>query len=678
MSSTLHLIDYDALDPEALVVEFMRADQALRRAYEQLLGAGAPGFQGHVVPIIEAEVACGQYSLLGHLASVADSDAVRDALDRVREQAVATNTWVMDNEAICDALGKVAAHDGLDEWDRAWLLLSIRQYEERGRGLPDQVKARMAQIDQRHAKLTSQFSRNLQDADKSWHLVLTEQQVYGMSGNARDQMTATGKLWNSPTGLAADLSGPSIGAIMSQCPDREVRRQVMLVSNARGTATGPGGAACDNVPVLLELLALRHEAAVLSGHADHAHLTIENKMAGTPQAALDLLLDLRTRVRPLAADEWKQLERFAQDTLGIDQLMPWDTAYATERQRRALFDLNAEEVAEYFPLDRVVEKMLDLSARLFDVEFKRDDTVVAWDEAVRFYQVVEHGQVVGGFYLDAHARPGKRQGAWKRTLDHRTNTQAPVATLCLNVDPPGADGQATLDHRQVVTLFHEFGHGLHLLLGQSPWAAVDMGGVERDAIECPSQMMESFAWDEGVLLTLTAHRTTGEMMPRDMIQRLIDSRNHNVGLTLVRQITFALWDLALHSGQPVSSEQALWQMTDDIRSQTRVDTLPEGLTDHMPAAFTHIFSGGYAAGYYGYLWGEMLSADAFEAFARAPDGPVSPTQGARFRQEVLAAGAKRPFGDSFEAFRGRAASIDALLRARGLENHVAPAVAFRP
>lgn len=667
MTRRLDLPDFTTLEPDALAQAYLRADTRFRQAAEALAAEENPTFEQHVLPLIQADEAGTESALLAHLSAVADSPEVRTARDIVRKQGVATGTWLMDNEAIYAAYAKVSQREGLDAWQQAWLKLAMRPYEKRGFGLPEDIRSRLAAISERTSDLTTRFERNLQDADRAWHLVLSQEQVAGLPAPALETIAKTGRQWQSPTGFAADLKGPCVSAVLTYCTDRGVREQLWRTNNAKGQSMGPGGVNCDNLPVLLELLALRHESAGLRNHVDCAHVVIEDKMAGSPEAAFGMLHDLRDQVRPAALREWQLLSSFAADELGIEALQPWDVAFAAERQRQAYLGFSTDQVAQYFPLDKAIAGMLDLSSRLFGVQFAPDTTVSTWDPQVRFYRVHENEQVVGGFYLDPFARLGKRQGAWKATLCPRTSDRLPLASLSLNVAEPEAGSVPCLEHSQLVTLFHEFGHGLHLLLGRSPYADTDMSGVERDAIECPSQFLENFAWEPSVLTELSSHCDTQEKLPDELVSALVSSRHHNVGMALVRQMVFGLWDLELHSGPPVSDEAQLWELAHRVREQTHVVPLPDGVEDRTMTAFSHIFSGGYTAGYYGYLWAEVLSADAYAAFAEASDGPISAEQGARFRDEILQVGAMRPFEDSFLAFRGRPPSVHALLKSRGLE-----------
>lgn len=663
---SLSLIDYPSLDPSRLADEFELADARLRQSFQSLADAEKPTFSGHIQPILDAERNCQGYSLLHHLAGVVDGPDVRAAIDRCQPLAVATSAWVMDNEKIYHAYGQVAQESGLDEWQQALLRRARLPYERRGFGLPEATKQRLGEISGRLSELATRFSRNLLDTQKSWHLVLTQEQVAGIPESRQADLVAAGKRWNSPTGYAVDLLAPAVGAVLLYCNDRQVREAVWRADNQKGAPEGPGGKEASNLPLVLEILSLREEKANLCGQPSYAHWALQDRMAGTPEQAVGLLEQLRDRSRPAALAEFDKLSGFARAELGLEEVLPWDVDFVAEKQISQRLGFPSSEIAQYFPLDHVVDGLLDVSARLFGVQFELDPSIPAWNDQVRFYRVIEDGKVLGGFYLDMFSRAGKRAGAWMRTLQPRSDEEAPVGVLVLNAAQPEPGKPAIMRHGEVVTLFHEFGHGLHLLLGMSPYADVDMSGVERDAIECPSQLMENFAWDPEVLRQLSSHVDTGQKMPETMIQSLIDSRNHNVGMFLVRQLNFGLADLSLHSNPAPGSAQELARVVDTIRDQTHVVPLPEGTRDNTITSFSHIFAGGYAAGYYGYLWAEVLSSDAFDAFSQAQDGPISATAGAQFRQEILAAGAVREFARSFEAFRGRGPTVDALLACRGL------------
>ena len=645
---------------------FEAANTEREKQLEQLLALENPTFDTFCLPLQRLDAACERlWSTIAHLGLVQDTPETRDAEDRVRILGTAHSIARLDNEAIYRAYEKISQNEtGLDEWQAAWLRENMRTYEKRGVGADAATKARLGQITERLSELDIEFGRHVQDAGKQWHVVVEVAQTQNMPETALELFRAAGERHQSPTGLAVDLQGPCMLAAVTHCHDRGVREKVWLGWDNRASEWDPYAA--DNMPLILEILSLRNELAKLTGYTDYAQYATADKMSATPAAAQDLLLELREKARPKAQIEWQAMQDFAREHLALDNLQAWDSSFVSEQARQKKFGFSASELAAYFPFEQVLDGMLALSKNLFGVSFQQDDTVSTWHETVRFYRVLdEQDNIIAGFYLDPFAREGKRGGAWKMTLHGKIDEFLPIAMLNCNAAPGTEETPALLEHNEVVTLFHEFGHGLHLMLGKSPYPDVDMGGVEHDAIECPSQMFEQFAWDRQSLQSFARHYQTQEPIPEMLLDAMIQARDHNAGMFVIRQLGFGLTDLALHMGDPVRSAEAAWERGGLVNEQTAVIPAPPG-GPHYLASFSHIFAGGYAAGYYGYLWAEVLASDVFNAFKEAAGGPNSEDQGLNFRREILEVGAKRPFSESFEAFRGRGPDPSALLATRGL------------
>jgi oligopeptidase A len=439
-------------------------------------------------------------------------------------------------------------------------------------------------------------------------------------------------------------------------------------------------AALDNTPIIARILELRHQAAGLLGYASHAEVSLVPKMAQSPRQAIAFLNDLAEKALPYAQRDWAELAAFAARELQLPSVEAWDIAFASEKLRQARYAFSDQEVKQYFPEPKVLAGMFRVVETLYGLQL-REDRAETWDPSVRFFRITEpagerggtgRGETTGRFYLDPYARETKRGGAWmdeavtrRRTAD---GVQTPVAYLVCNFSTPVGGKPALLTHDDLLTLFHEFGHGLHHLLTEVDHVGVSgIHGVEWDAVELPSQFMENFCWEWDVLAHMTAHVDTGEPLPRPLFDRLVAAKNFQSGMQTVRQLEYALFDMHLHHDFEPNGGRSPLALLDEIRARVAV-TMPPAY-NRFPNTFSHIFAGGYGAGYYSYKWAEVLSADAYALFEE--NGVLDPGTGARFRAEVLAVGGSRPAIESFTAFRGRAPTVDALLRHSGMAGEIA-------
>jgi len=418
--------------------------------------------------------------------------------------------------------------------------------------------------------------------------------------------------------------------------------------------------------VMTELLQLRQEEARLLGFASYAEVSLAAKMASTPAEVMQFLRDLAAKARPSALNDLAELREFAARELGLADLQTWDTAFASEKLKEARYAFSDQDVKAYFPLPKVLDGLFRIIETLFEVAIRPAEAAV-WHPAVRFFRIERAGQLVGEFYLDPHARQGKRPGAWMddvRGRWQRPDThalQTPVAHLVCNFASPVGDKPALLTHDDVITLFHEFGHGLHhLLTNISDLGVSGISGVEWDAVELPSQFMENFCWEWDVLKHLTAHVDTAEPMPRALYDKMLAAKNFQSGLQTLRQVEFGLFDMRIHTETDAATR--VLDVVGEVRAEVAV--MPSPAFNRMPHTFSHVFAGGYSAGYYSYKWAEVLSADAWSAFEE--EGVLNPDTGRRYRTQILEAGGSRPAMESFKAFRGREPSIDALLRHQGM------------
>jgi oligopeptidase A len=476
---------------------------------------------------------------------------------------------------------------------------------------------------------------------------------------ARDAAAAEGK-----DGHKITLHFPSYFPVLQYATHRPLREKLYRAYVTR--ASELDAPERDNSALMTELLQLRQEEARLLGYANYAEVSLATKMARSPTEVMQFLRDLSSKARPAAERDWAELKDFAQAALGLTDLQSWDIPFASEKLKEARYAFSEQEVKAYFPLPTVLKGLFGIIERLFDVAISPASAPV-WHEAVQFFRIERAGQLIGEFYLDPYARPGKSPGAWMDDVRSRWvradvgHLQTPVANLICNFAAPVGDKPSLLTHDDVITLFHEFGHGLHHLLTQVDDLGISgISGVEWDAVELPSQFMENFCWEWEVLNTLTAHVDSGEPMPRALYDKMLAAKNFQSGLQTLRQVEYALFDMRLHT-EPEAAEQVI-AVAAQVRDEVAVIIPPAfARTAHT---FSHIFAGGYSAGYYSYKWAEVLSADAWSAFEEA--GVLDARTGERYRREILEAGGSRPALESFKAFRGREPQIDALLRHQGI------------
>ena len=650
---------------DALLAEHRAAVDAL------VADPAARSFERLMAPLERLEARLGRaWAPVSHLHGVKDSPELREAYTAAQDKLTEHATELGQNRALYEAVQALRDDPGFAALDRARQTLvddSLRGFRLSGVSLPPAERARFKAIQTQLSALETAFEEAVLDATDAWARPLSDDELSGLPESARAMFRATAQA-RGKDGHIATLKGPSVQAILAFADDRALRAQVYTAYNTRASDQGPDGGRFDNSGRIEQILALRHEAAQLLGYASAAEVSLADKMAGDPDRVLAFLHDLAARARPVAERELEALRAFARDTLGYDTLHPWDVAYASEKLRQQRFDFSEEDLKPYFPLPAVMDGLFAIAGRVFGVGFRPREGVDVWHPDVRYYDVVDpDGRVRAGFYVDLHARDGKRGGAWMDVCRPRfadgDTLHPPVAFLTCNFAPPTEGRPALLTHDDVLTLFHEFGHGLHHMLTEVDWPGVGgINGVEWDAVELPSQFMENFCWQRETLDLFARHWQTGAPLPDALHAKMLAARHFHAGLFLVRQLEFALFDFRVHHEyDPARGSRAL-ALLDEVRRAVAVLQPPEW--HRFPHAFTHIFAGGYAAGYYSYLWAEVLSADAFAAFEEA--GVFDHATGQRFRREILAVGGSRPALESFVAFRGREPEPEALLRSYGL------------
>jgi oligopeptidase A len=539
---------------------------------------------------------------------------------------------------------------------------ALRDFVLSGAELQGAAKERFAQIQERLAAVSQKFSENVLDATDGFAHYASDEEMAGVPDDVVQAARAAAQA-DGREGCKVTLHFPSYFPVMQYAHHRGLRETLYRAYTTRASEFGPPER--DNTALMRELLELRQEEARLLGYANYAEVSLAPKMAQSPQQVMDFLRDLAQRARPYAEKDMDEMREFAARELGLHDLQAWDQAYVSEKLKEARYAFSEQEVKRYFTEDRVLAGLFKIVETVFEVAI-RPDTAPVWHEHVRFFRVERGTELIAQFYLDAYARPGKRPGAWMDDVRGRWQRpegklQTPVAHLVCNFAPPLPGQPALLTHDDVITLFHEFGHGLHQMLTQvSDIGVAGISGVEWDAVELPSQFMENFCWEWEVLKHLTAHVETGQPLPRELYDKMMAAKNFQSGLQTLRQLEFALFDMRLHA-EP-GQAQRVQAVLDEVRAEISVNP-PPGF-NRFQHAFSHIFAGGYSAGYYSYKWAEVLSADAWSAFEET--APLSVETGRRLRMEIFERGGSRPAIENFKAFRGRDPSIDALLRHQGM------------
>lgn len=606
-----------------------------------------------------------------HLNAVVDTPELRAEYNANLPKITAFWTELAQNERLYAKFKALAARPDFSSWPPARRKVvenELRDFRLGGAELPPERKARFKQLRERAAQLSTRFAENVLDATNAFALYIDDAtQLAGVPADTlqmyREAAAAEGK-----PGYKLTLQFPSYMPAMQYAEDRALRARLHRAYYTRASEFGPRE--WDNTAPILELLRLRREAAQLLGFANYAELSLATKMASTPAEVLDFLRDLARRSRPYAERDMAELRDFAATELGIADLQAWDIPYASEKLRQRRYAYSEQELKQYFPEQRVLAGLFKVIETLFSVSIRPDRGPV-WHPDVKLYRIeTRAGELIGQFYLDLYAREHKQGGAWQDDARSRRRTargvQTPVSFLTCNFSRPVGGKPALFTHDEVLTLFHEFGHGLHHLLTRVDELGVSgLHGVEWDAVELPSQFMENFAWEWEVLQLLTAHVDDGRPLPRALYDKMIAAKNFQSGYWMVRQLEFGLFDMRAHTDfDPTHATGAdLQRLAEEVRREVSVVPQPDYL--RSAHSFTHIFSGGYAAGYYSYKWAEVLSADCFAAFEEA-GRVLDPAIGNRFLNEILAVGGSRPAMDSFVAFRGRRPRIDALLRHSGM------------
>ncbi len=633
-----------------------------------------PGWESLVEPLEALDDRLNRaWSPVSHMNSVVNSPELREAYEACLPKLSDYATEMGQNERLFQAFEAIRNGDEYAKLDAAQQKLiddNLRDFHLTGVALPQEKKARYKELKAELSKLTTTFSNNVLDATNEWNLHLSDKRdLAGIPDSSLGMMKQAAEREGHKKGWWVSLEFPSYYAVMTYADSRELRQRLYEAYVTRASEQGPDAGKWDNGPVMEEILRIRHELADLLGFANYAERSLATKMAEEPQQVIDFLRDLAARSLGLAKEELDELHAFAREQHGVEELQAWDLSYYAEKLRQAKYAISQEDVKPYFPEDRVIGGLFEVVKRLYGLDIREVDEFDRWHPDVRFYEIFDSSDTLRGrFYLDLYARPHKRGGAWMDECISRRKlangqVQAPAAYLVCNFAPPVGSDPALFTHDEVQTLFHEFGHGLHHMLTTVDYAGVSgISGVPWDAVELPSQFMENWCWEREALDLFAAHYQSGERIPDALFDKMIAAKNFHSGMQMVRQLEFALFDFRLHMEYDPKEGGRIQQILDEVRAEVAVVRPPE--YNRFQHGFSHIFAGGYAAGYYSYKWAEVLSADAFSRFEE--EGIFNGATGSAFMENILEQGGSRDPMELFIEFRGRKPSIDALLRHSGI------------
>ena len=610
------------------------------------------------------------WSVVSHLNSVVDTPELRAVYNELMPEITIFFTEIGQDIELYNRFKIIknsAEFDTLSQAQQTKLNHDLRDFVLSGAELPPEQQAELAQLQTEGAQLGAKFAQNVQDATDAFGIYFDD--AAPLAGIPEDSiaMFAAAAQSEGKTGYKIGLQIPHYLAVIQYADNRELREQIYRAYVTRASELSDEGK-FDNTANVEQTLANALKTAKLLGFKNYAELSLATKMADTPEQVLNFLHDLARRAKPFAEKDFAEIKAFARENLNIEDPQSWDLSYAAEKLRQAKYAFSETEVKKYFPISKVLAGLFAQIKKLYGIELA-EKTVPVWHKDVRYFELKQDGQTIGGVYMDLYAREGKRGGAWMDGYKGRRRfadgtLQLPTAYLVCNFTPPVGDKEARLSHDEIITLFHETGHGLHHLLTQVDEVGVSgINGVEWDAVELPSQFMENFVWEYDVLAQMSSHEETGAVLPKELFDKMHAAKNFQRGMFLVRQMEFALFDMEIYHQEDEGRLKEWPQILDKVRQEVAVTQPPA--YNRFALSFSHIFAGGYAAGYYSYAWAEVLSADAYAAFEESDD--VAET-GRRFWKEILAVGGSRSAAESFKAFRGREPSLDALLRHSGFDN----------
>ena len=669
------LPQFSKIKPEHIQPAIEQLIQECRKTTEQVLNQPNFSWENFCQPLAEVNERLSRaWSPVSHLNAVKNSPELREVYQACLPLLAEYGTWVGQHQGLYNAylqLKNSAEFANYSQAQKKAIENSLRDFELSGISLPAEQQKRYGEIVTRLSELNSQFSNNVLDATMGWEkIVADENQLKGLPESALQaaKQSAQNK---GVEGYRFTLEIPSYLPVMTYCENRQLREEMYRAFVTRASEQGPNAGKWDNSAVMEEILTLRVELAKLLGFEHYTDLSLATKMAENPQQVFDFLENLAVRCKPQGEKELAELEEFCKTTENVTALEPWDITFYSEKQKQAQYSINDEELRPYFPEDRVLSGLFELIKRIFNIRAVERFGVDTWHKDVRFFDLIdETDEVRGSFYLDLYAREHKRGGAWmddcigrKRNADG--SLQKPVAYLTCNFNAPIGDQPALFTHDEVTTLFHEFGHGIHHMLTQIDIGEVaGINGVPWDAVELPSQFLENWCWEEQALAFISGHYQTGEPLPKEKLTQLLKAKNFQAAMFVLRQLEFGLFDFRLHHNYQLNKADQILDQLKSVKQQVAVIKGVEWA--RTPHSFSHIFAGGYAAGYYSYLWAEVLSADAYSRFEE--EGIFNPTTGKSFLDEILTRGGSEEPMTLFERFRGRKPTLDALLRHKGIAN----------
>ncbi|MFK8047844.1 MAG: oligopeptidase A [Halioglobus sp.] len=642
-----------------------------REAIDTLLVSGKDfSWDNFLQPIEEMEDELAKaWSPVGHLNGVQNSDELRDAYNACLPLLSEYSTWRGQHSGLYAAYKNIAegeAFKTLSEAQRTAVNHALRDFHLSGVALPDDKKEHYGALQKRLSELGSRFGENVLDATNAWSKEVSEEELQGLPPTALASAKQAAEQ-AGVDGFLINLEFPSYQPVITYCDNEELRREVYTANCTRASNEGPHAGRWDNSEVIEEILDLRQQLAKLLDFDNYAQLSLATKMADSPDQVIEFLEELAAKARPQAQREWRELNEFAKAEFGKEQLNAWDVAYYAEKLRQQKFEVSQEEIRPYLPINKALPGLFEVVNRLYGVDINEVDDFDTYHPDVRLFEVSQDGAVIARFYLDLYARANKRGGAWMDDCRVRRYSgdalQVPVAYLVCNFSGPVGDTPALLTDQELTTLFHEFGHGLHHMLTRQTVAAVSgINGVAWDAVELPSQFLENWCWEKEALSFISGHFGTDAPLPDELLEKMLAAKNFQSAMMMLRQLEFSIFDFRLHMEWSGLAQGSVQELLDEVRATVAVSIPPAW--NKFQNGFSHIFAGGYAAGYYSYKWAEVLSADAFSKFEE--DGIFNEKTGAAFRAHVLEMGGSKEAMELFVAFRGREPAIEPLLRHSGI------------
>lgn len=666
---------FSQIKPEHVQPAVEQAIADCRAQVEKVLANGhVPSWDSICEPLTETDDRLGRlWSPVSHLNSVKNSNELREVYEACLPLLSEYGTWVGQHKGLYEAYKTIKASEEfatLNTAQQKSITDALKDFELSGIGLLADEQKRYGEISKRLSELGSTFSNNVLDATMGWSKQVTnETELAGMPESAMAAAKANAEA-KELDGWLLTLEMPSYIPVMTYCDNQALRQEMYEAFVTRASDRGPNAGQWDNTEIMAEELKLRHEIARLLGFSSYAEKSLSTKMAESTSQVMGFLNDLVVKVKPQGEKEVEELRQFAQQEYGVTELNLWDIGYYSEKQKQKLFQISDEELRPYFPEAKVVAGLFEVLNRVFGMTVTEKQGVEVWHDSVRFFDIKDaQGELRGSFYLDLYAREHKRGGAWMDECRVRRNLedgsiQSPVAYLTCNFNKPVGDKPALFTHDEVVTLFHEFGHGIHHMLTQVEVAAVSgINGVPWDAVELPSQFLENWCWEEQALSFISGHYETGEPLPKEMLDKMLAAKNFQSAMFILRQLEFGLFDFTLHSQYDPEVGAKVLETLAEVKAKVAV--LPSLEWNRFSHAFSHIFAGGYSAGYYSYLWAEVLSSDAFSRFEE--EGIFNKETGQSFLNNILEMGGSEEPMELFKRFRGREPQIDAMLRHAGIE-----------